>query len=68
MLLNNEHVLCEKTLVLNREETIELFELAKQRGLVFIEVVKIAYSPGFTRLTCLFKSCVIGKNIYMKRL
>ena len=60
-LLNNKHVLCEKPLALNKEEAVELFELSKQKKLVFIEAIKTAYSPGFIRLVALVRSGIIGK-------
>lgn len=60
-LLNGKHVLCEKPLVLSKNEALELFEMADKRNLVFMEAIKTAYSPGFLRLISLAKSGVIGK-------
>lgn len=57
------HVLCEKPLCLKKAEAEELFELAGKKGLIFMEAVKTAYSPGFVRLISMVKSGVIGKVV-----
>lgn len=59
-LLSNKHVLSEKPLVLASDEAKELYILANERGLVLMEAIKTAYSPGFLRLVSLAKSGVIG--------
>lgn len=61
----NKHVLCEKPITLSIKETKELYEIAKERGLVLLEAIKTAYVPGFTRLISVAKSGLIGeiKNI-----
>ncbi|MDR2727624.1 MAG: Gfo/Idh/MocA family oxidoreductase [Chitinispirillales bacterium] len=60
-LLNGRHVLCEKPFVLKESEAIELFDLAEQTGLVLMEAIKTAYSPGFLNLLAIAKSGRIGK-------
>ena len=60
-LKNGKHVLCEKPLCLKKQEAEELFALAKEKGLLLMEAVKTAYSPGFTRLISMVKSGVIGE-------
>jgi len=55
------HVLCEKPMVLSKNQAIELYALAKQQNLVLIEALKTAYSPGFVHLISLVKSGVIGE-------
>jgi len=57
----NLHVLCEKPMVLKKQQAIDLYELAKEKGLVLIEALKTAYSPGFVHLISLVKSGVIGE-------
>lgn len=57
---NNKHVLCEKPLVLNEEQAIELFKLSEMKKLVLMEAIKTAYAPGFIRLIALAKSGIIG--------
>lgn len=59
-LLNGKHVLCEKPFVLNKNEAIELYQLAKDKGLVLIEAIKTAYCPGFNQLLKLTKSGCVG--------
>jgi len=58
---NNKHVLCEKPITLSREQTNELYRIAKEKGLVLLEAIKTAYSPGFLRLVSIAKSGLIGK-------
>lgn len=55
------HVLCEKPMVLAKNEAIELYALAKEKNLVLLEAIKTAYCPGFTHLISLIKSGVIGE-------
>jgi glycerol-3-phosphate cytidylyltransferase len=55
------HVLCEKPMVLEKKQAIELYALAKEKKLVLIEALKTAYSPGFVHLISLVKSGVIGE-------
>lgn len=58
---SNKHVICEKPLVLKKEEAIEVYNLAKAKKLVLLEAIKTAYSPGFLHLTSLAKSGAIGE-------
>ena len=60
-----KHVLCEKPLTLTEQQTVELYELAKNNGCVLLEAIKTAYSPGFIRLISVAKSGLIGeiKNV-----
>jgi len=57
---NGKHVLCEKPLAFTKSQAEELFELAKNKGLVLMEGVKTAYCPGFTQLINIAKSGKIG--------
>src|SRR5690606_37866052 len=45
---------------LTSQEATELFELAKAKNLVFMEAIKTAYAPGFTRMVAIAKSGSIG--------
>ncbi|MFE4712067.1 Gfo/Idh/MocA family protein [Paenibacillus sp. NPDC056722] len=56
-----KHVLCEKPLVLRASQAEELYQLAKDRGLVLLEAIKTAYAPGFLKLLAIAKSGRIGK-------
>jgi len=60
-LINGKHVLCEKPFVLRGSQARELFELAKQYGLVLMEAIKTAYAPGFINLVAIAKSGKIGE-------
>lgn len=55
------HVLCEKPMTLSRAQTAELFELAAARGVVLLEAVKTAFSPGFQRMVAVARSGSIGQ-------
>ena len=57
------HVLCEKPLCLQKSQAKELCALAKEKGLVLMEAIKTAYSPGFIRLISMVKSGVIGEVV-----
>ncbi|MEZ3501950.1 MAG: Gfo/Idh/MocA family oxidoreductase [Lachnospiraceae bacterium] len=62
-LLHDKHVLCEKPIVLKREEAEELFEIARNRKLVLMEALKTAYAPGFAQMITIAKSGNIGRII-----
>lgn len=59
-LRHGKHVLCEKPMVLKKEQAIELFELAEQKGCVLMEGIKTAYCPGFVQMLGIARSGVIG--------
>ncbi len=54
------HVLCEKPMALTRPEVAHLFELADDKGLVVLEALKTAFSPGFQRMVAIARSGTIG--------
>lgn len=58
---NGKHVLCEKPLVFTKQQAEELFELAKNKGLVLMEGIKTAYCPGFMQLINIAKNGKIGE-------
>lgn len=62
-LLQGKHVLCEKPMVLGIRQAIELFDIAKERGLILMEAIKTAYCPGFQRLVSCAKSGKIGRIV-----
>ncbi|GFI50163.1 glycerol-3-phosphate cytidylyltransferase [Lachnospiraceae bacterium] len=57
---HGKHVLCEKPIVLQKEQAEELFGYAKERDLVLMEGIKTAYCPGFTNLLGIAYSGRIG--------
>lgn len=56
-----KHVLCEKPMVLEKKQAVELYKLAKQHKVVLYEAVKTAYAPAFKRLLAIAKSGIIGE-------
>ena len=60
VLEHGRHVLCETPMVLRKAEAEELYDIAKERGLVLLEANKTAYSPAFNHLVTLVKSGLIG--------
>lgn len=57
------HVLCEAPIALMRKQGSELFSLADERGLVFTEAIKTAYSTAYERLLLLLKGGHIGEVV-----
>lgn len=60
-LKQGKHVLCEKPLAFTKKESIELYNLAKNRGVVLMEAIKAAYCPGFQQLLNVVQSGKIGE-------
>jgi len=57
---HGKHVLCEKPMVLRKQQAEELFRYAKARGLILFEGIKTAYCPGFNKLLGIACSGMIG--------
>lgn len=55
-----KHVICEKPMVLQKSHAEELFEIAKEKGLILTEGIKTAYCPGFHKLLGVACSGSIG--------
>lgn len=60
-LLAGKHVLCEKPMAFTRQETVELYRLAQDKGVVLLEGIKAAYCPGFQQLINVARSGKIGE-------
>jgi choline-phosphate cytidylyltransferase len=60
-ILSGVHVLCEKPLTLTGAETATLFALARDAGVVLLEGIKTAYSPGFQRMAAVAGSGLVGE-------
>lgn len=58
---NGKHVLCESPITLRKDETCELFELAKKMNCVLMEAIKTAYTTAFWRMVLLCKAGKIGE-------
>jgi len=57
---HGKHVLCEKPMVLQRQQAEELFAYAKEKELILFEGIKTAYCPGFHKLLGIACSGTIG--------
>lgn len=62
-LQRGKHVLCEKPMVLKKQQAEELFQLAQEKQLVLMEAIKTAYCPGFNELLSVVRSGVIGNVV-----
>lgn len=62
---HGKHVLCEKPMVLKRQQSEELFEYAKEKNLVLLEGIKTAYCSGFEKLLGIAGSGMIGNIKYI---
>lgn len=62
---HDKHVICEKPFVLNKEQAVELFDIAKQRNRILFEGIKTAYCPGFIKLMDVARSGLIGSIRYV---
>jgi len=60
---NGKHVLCESPIAMSKAECSELFDLAKEKGLVLADAVKTAYSTAYARLLLMVKSGHIGEVV-----
>ena len=57
---HRKHVLCEKPMVLKKEQAKEVFRMAEENRVVLMEAVKTAYCPGFNQLLSIVRSGAIG--------
>ncbi len=57
---HGKHVLCEKPMVLKKEQAEELFGYAREKNLVLFEGIKTAYCPGFHKLLGFAGSGTVG--------
>lgn len=62
---HGKHVLCEKPMVLEKQQTEELFAYAKEHNLILFEGIKTAYCPGFEKLLGIACSGTIGSIRYI---
>ena len=58
-----KHVLCETPMVLRKDESVELYRMARERGLVLMEANKTAHCPAFNHLVVMIKSGLIGNIV-----
>lgn len=62
---HGKHVLCEKPMMLKREQAEELFRYAKEHSCILFEGIKTAYCPGFEKLLGIACSGTIGNIRYV---
>ncbi len=62
-LMLGKHVLCETPFVFERQQVEELYDIAKEKGLVLMVALKTAFCPAFGHLVSLLKSGVIGEIV-----
>lgn len=62
-ILAGKHVLCESPIALTQSECHELFELAKEKGLILMDAIKTAYATAYNRMLLLAKSGKIGRIV-----
>lgn len=55
-----KHVICESPIAISRKQCTELFEYAKSKKLVLMDLIKTAYATAYQRLLLLVKSGKIG--------
>ena len=55
-----KHVLCEKPMTFTYDEAIELYDLAKAKGLKLMEGIRAAYLPSFQQIISTAKDGTIG--------
>lgn len=60
---SGKHVLCESPVAMTEKETLELYQLADEKGLVLMEAIKTAYITAYIRMLLLLKSGKIGKVV-----
>ncbi|MGN0453280.1 MAG: Gfo/Idh/MocA family oxidoreductase [Ruminococcus sp.] len=57
------HVLCESPIALTEAQCMELFELAKEKGLILMDALKTAYATAYNRLLVMLKSGKVGRIV-----
>lgn len=62
-LCNKKHVLCESPIANTEAECRELFDLAKEQGVILMDSIKTAYATAFRRLLLLLKMGKIGQVV-----
>lgn len=62
-LQNKKHVLCEKPMVLTKEQAVDVYGKAKRQQCILMEGIKTAYAPGFIQILKTVKSGIIGKIV-----
>lgn len=61
-----KHVLCEKPMVLHKEEVHECFAIAKERGTILMEAMKLCFLPTTLKAKQWIKEGKIGRVRYLE--
>ncbi len=62
---HNKHVLCEKPLAINKEETIDILATSKRNHKFFMEALWTRFNPSFVAIKKLIDDGVIGDVKYI---
>lgn len=62
---HGKHVLCEKPMVLSREQAESAYKKAEGGGLILMEGIKTAFCPGYLKVLELSRSGIIGEVKYV---
>lgn len=65
-LMHHKHVICEKPMVLEKQELSELFELAKKQNVFLMEAHKTAFSPLLEKVSRMIDEGIIGDVYYIE--
>jgi dTDP-3,4-didehydro-2,6-dideoxy-alpha-D-glucose 3-reductase len=65
-LLNNKHVIVEKSALVSLEETQEIIKLAKNKNLLVMEAFMFLYHQQFSDLKKMIESEKYGKTLFME--
>lgn len=65
-ILQGKHVVCESPISLDANKVKEIYDLAKEKGVVFLENVPIVYVKTFNQLLSIANGAVIGDVLNVK--
>lgn len=61
-----KHVLCEKPMVESKEKYEQLYQLAKQQGVLLMEAIKGVFLPMNSKIKQMIQEKVLGEIIYVR--
>ncbi len=62
-LQNKKHVICEKPMLIDKDELVELYQLAQNNGCFLLEAMKCRYLPSTDKIKSLLREFPIPKNV-----
>ena len=65
-LSKGKHVLCVSPIALGKEQSEELFRIARTNNCILMDAIKTAYSTAFSRMILLAKSGKIGDPVFVE--